>query len=98
MLKENSTLSIYSLKTLQNQDHVILNPKEKINIKKQKKHCTAKIERNFKEKLSFCHFFPCVKTFTSRENLDIHISNIHLNLKSFQCRFCENIFSHPSGN
>ena len=49
------------------------------------------------QKISICHFYPCMKKFTSRENLDIHISNIHLKQKPFECNYCEFKFSHLSG-
>ncbi len=45
----------------------------------------------------YCHFFPCMKVFKSRENLDLHILNIHLKVKPFVCDFCEKKFSHRNG-
>jgi hypothetical protein len=44
-----------------------------------------------------CHFFPCMKAFKSRENLDLHILNIHLKMKPFECDYCEKKFSHRNG-
>lgn len=44
-----------------------------------------------------CHFFPCKKKFKSRENLDLHISNSHLNIKPYPCSFCKRVFSHRNG-
>lgn len=44
-----------------------------------------------------CHFYPCMKAFKSRENLDLHILNIHLKIKPFTCDFCEKKFSHRNG-
>jgi hypothetical protein len=44
-----------------------------------------------------CHFFPCMKTFKSRENLDLHILNIHLKMKPFECEYCDKKFSHRNG-
>jgi hypothetical protein len=49
------------------------------------------------DKIMICHFFPCMKKFKSRENLDLHILNIHLKIKPFQCKFCERKFSHRNG-
>ncbi len=63
-------------------------PKKRKNKKRKSKFC---------DKTSICHFYPCMKKFTSRENLDIHISNIHLKQKPFQCNYCESKFSHLSG-
>jgi len=56
-------------------------------------------ERNLSnDKIMTCHFFPCMKTFKSRENLDLHILNIHLKIKPFKCKFCERKFSHRNGS
>jgi len=44
-----------------------------------------------------CHFFPCMKNFKSRENLDLHISNAHLMIKPYDCRYCNRVFSHRNG-
>jgi hypothetical protein len=44
-----------------------------------------------------CHFYPCTKIYKSRENLDLHIQNYHLNLKPYQCELCEKRFSHRNG-
>ena len=44
-----------------------------------------------------CHFFPCMKNFKSRENLDLHILNIHLKIKPFNCEYCVKKFSHRNG-
>lgn len=44
-----------------------------------------------------CHFFPCMKAFKSRENLDLHILNIHLKMKPFVCDYCDKKFSHRNG-
>ena len=44
-----------------------------------------------------CHFFPCMKIFKSRENLDLHILNIHLKIKPFKCDHCDKKFSQRNG-
>ena len=44
-----------------------------------------------------CHFFPCDKTYKSRENLDLHLSNVHLKIKPYCCSFCDRKFSHRNG-
>ena len=44
-----------------------------------------------------CHFYPCMKQFKSRENLDLHISNTHLSIKPYKCGFCKRVFSHRNG-
>ena len=74
----------------------LLNQDSKMN-KLIRKRRDKRRKQIFTEKTSICHFYPCMRKFTSRENLDIHISNIHLKLKPFQCKFCQSKFSHLSG-
>ena len=44
-----------------------------------------------------CTAGNCVKTYKSRENLTLHVKNIHENLKPYSCRFCKCTFSHRNG-
>ena len=54
---------------------------------------------NKKERKTFkCEVTGCEKIYKSKENLNLHIKNIHLNLKPYRCRFCSSTFSHRNGN
>jgi hypothetical protein len=56
-------------------------------------HCT----RHIRTKYFKCDVFGCDKVYRSKENLTLHIKNIHLNLKPYKCRFCNSTFSHRNG-
>ena len=44
-----------------------------------------------------CDIDNCLKTYKSRENLNLHVKNIHHKIKPYNCRFCEASFSHRNG-
>ena len=50
-----------------------------------------------KQKLYVCEYENCGKTYRSKENLNLHIQNIHQKLKPYQCSFCPMKFSHRNG-
>ena len=54
--------------------------------------------RNNLIKQYFCNIENCKKKYKSKENLNLHIKNIHLNIKPYICRFCSANFSHRNGN
>ncbi len=56
-------------------------------------HCS----RHIKTKHFKCEVNGCEKIYRSKENLTLHIKNIHLNLKPYKCRFCSSTFSHRNG-
>lgn len=45
-----------------------------------------------------CTYKGCVKSYKSKENLTLHVKNIHLKEKPYSCRFCPSLFSHRNGN
>jgi hypothetical protein len=44
-----------------------------------------------------CPVGSCMKQYKSRENLNLHIKNIHEEIKPYTCRFCPHTFSHRNG-
>jgi hypothetical protein len=48
-------------------------------------------------KVFSCTHKDCLKAYKSKENLTLHIKNIHLNLKPYSCKFCPSVFSHRNG-
>ncbi len=48
-------------------------------------------------KLFKCEYVGCDKAYKSKENLNLHIKNIHLKVKPYQCSFCSSRFSHRNG-
>jgi hypothetical protein len=44
-----------------------------------------------------CFFEGCSKVYKSKENLNLHIRNIHYMQKPYKCRFCSAAFSHRNG-
>jgi hypothetical protein len=52
---------------------------------------------NTKESKFKCFFENCGKVYKSKENLNLHIRNIHYNQKPYKCRFCGAVFSHRNG-
>jgi hypothetical protein len=48
-------------------------------------------------KLFKCEHEGCEKAYKSKENLNLHIKNKHLNIKPYQCQFCNLQFSHRNG-
>lgn len=45
-----------------------------------------------------CSYPNCSKVYKSRENLNLHVKNIHNMLKPYKCQYCLAIFSHRNGN
>jgi hypothetical protein len=57
---------------------------------------------NHKEKSSTIREFKCEengcdKVYRTKENLKLHILNIHLHLKPYECNYCSRRFSHRNG-
>lgn len=51
-----------------------------------------------KKKQNFvCNVTGCEKVYRSKENLNLHIKNIHEKIKPYKCKFCESTFSHRNG-
>ena len=50
-----------------------------------------------KQKIYLCEYNNCGKSYRSKENLNLHIQNIHQNKKPYQCSYCEMCFSHRNG-
>ena len=44
-----------------------------------------------------CTYENCAKAYCSKENLKLHIKNVHLNEKPYPCYFCNLRFSHRNG-
>jgi uncharacterized Zn-finger protein len=55
------------------------------------------VNSHFCFKLFKCDFPECSKAYKSKENLNLHYRNKHLNEKPYQCRFCTSRFSHRNG-
>ena len=50
-----------------------------------------------KTRMYRCEYENCGKSYRSKENLNLHIQNIHQKLKPYQCSFCSMKFSHRNG-
>ena len=50
-----------------------------------------------KAKVFQCPITNCFKQYKSRENLNLHVKNIHEATKPYKCRFCAHTFSHRNG-
>lgn len=44
-----------------------------------------------------CFYEGCKKIYKSKENLNLHIKNIHLKEKPYVCKYCPAQFSHRNG-
>ena len=55
------------------------------------------VNSHFCFKLFKCEFPDCSKAYKSKENLNLHHRNKHMNEKPYQCRFCISRFSHRNG-
>lgn len=55
------------------------------------------IETNPNQKVFECKQVNCSKTYKSKENLILHIKNIHLKQKPYSCKYCPSLFSHRNG-
>jgi hypothetical protein len=51
----------------------------------------------FASRLFRCTEANCNKVYKSKENLTLHVKNIHLNEKPYSCRYCSALFSHRNG-
>jgi hypothetical protein len=61
----------------------------------------TKIRKNkdskFVDKKFKCNWIDCPKEYRSKENLTLHLKNVHLKIKPYKCRFCLLKFSHRNG-
>ncbi len=48
-------------------------------------------------KMYRCNYTECNKSYKSKENLTLHVKNIHLNEKPYSCKYCKSVFSHRNG-
>ncbi len=48
-------------------------------------------------KMYKCDDLDCNKSYKSKENLTLHIKNIHQNIKPYSCKYCKSVFSHRNG-
>ena len=72
-------------------DKIITNPQPKMYNKKRE-------AKNKNKKIFFaCDFKNCEKEYRSRENLKLHVQNVHEQIKPYGCRFCDATFSHRNG-
>lgn len=56
------------------------------------------VKKNQREKKVYkCEYEGCPKVYRSRENLKLHIQNIHKKQKPYQCNYCVLRFSHRNG-
>jgi hypothetical protein len=61
-------------------------------------HKKHKSETMFHSEKQFeCEYENCIKIYKSKENLSLHIKNIHMNIKPYSCRYCNALFSHRNG-
>jgi hypothetical protein len=60
--------------------------------------CIIKIEKDSKITNFPCEYSNCKKTYKSKENLKLHVKNIHLKEKPYSCSYCHKTFSHRNGN
>ena len=98
---ENSYALIQKAQTaymlFQNQNSKELN--ESTN--EEKENCESSKRKKykiFKKGFSFCcKVQNCLKKYTTKENLNLHVSNFHLNLKPYKCSYCTKVFSHRNG-
>lgn len=63
---------------------------------------SAKLETSPSSSLFSGRTFKCVeegceKSYKSKENLNLHIKNIHLKEKPYNCKYCPALFSHRNG-
>lgn len=55
-------------------------------------------EESLNSQLYFhCNFPNCKKLYKTKENLQLHHKNIHLNQKPYNCVYCDKKFSHRTG-
>jgi uncharacterized Zn-finger protein len=52
---------------------------------------------HFSFKLFKCEYDNCDKAYKSKENLNLHVKNKHLNIKPYECQYCKSQFSHRNG-
>lgn len=69
------------------------------NDKKRKLSSSDKDESSMDRNRSYpCTYKNCNKVYKSKENLNLHVKNKHLNQKPFVCSYCNASFSHRNGN
>lgn len=64
---------------------------------KNKKRFDKHILTHFYLNVYKCEYDNCHKEYKSRENLTLHVKNIHLNIKPYSCIYCFRGFSHRNG-
>ena len=79
----------------------IVEPKDKkkneIIPKSRKKQNRVRERKDSGEREFKCEEKGCSKVYRTKENLKLHILNIHLRLKPYECNYCSRRFSHRNG-
>ena len=73
--------------------HNLLTPLE--NVFHQPEVQKEEIKKTIKQYV--CEYENCGKSYRSKENLNLHIQNVHQNIKPYQCLYCPMKFSHRNG-
>jgi uncharacterized Zn-finger protein len=59
------------------------------------------LERHYNSHFCFklfkCKVQGCDKSYKSKENLQLHVQNIHEGVKPYTCSYCDSKFSHRNG-
>lgn len=77
-----------------------LSEKKESSERKEKKVSNPKTKIDnytLKEGVYHCKYEGCTSKYKTKENLRLHIKNIHLKIKPYKCGFCELKFSHRNG-
>lgn len=93
----NPNLTSYFFHHLLNQEETTQPQENPRQPTKEKPFNSENPNRSKKFRTYQCSYLNCCKAYKSKENLILHVINIHKKQKPYKCTHCDKKFSHRNG-